>query len=170
MARKFGPAAVLALGVVVGLTSGCGSTAGPGAINSTLTPLRNSTLTPLRWISGINFGCLFVLAPVLTHAMGLGVALLVVVPIVYGANLVAGVFVVRGRARFDISRGTAASLVVDALLCAPYGVNWVKRIARLQPELQPDLATLKQYLSPADFDRLASVIALRRADANPKEE
>jgi hypothetical protein len=119
-------------------------------------------LTGLRLASVINFLLLFVVAPVVTSLIGLGGAILVVAPPVYLFNLCAGVYVLGRRARFNLKPAAAGWLLADALLCAPYGANWVKRIARLQPELTEDVTQLQARIDAAAFERLSSVIGLRQ--------
>jgi hypothetical protein len=107
---------------------------------------------------------------VLTGAIGLGGALLVVVPFVYSLNLIAGVHVLATRTRFGLARSQAAWLLFDAMLCAPYGANRVKRIVRLQPTLKEGIARLRNRMSGADFERLSGAIALRKTETNTTEE
>jgi hypothetical protein len=122
-----------------------------------------------RIVGCVNFVLLFIAAPTLTMLVGLGGALLLVAPVVYPLNLFTGMYAFRARERFGLTRTAAGWLLADTLLCPPYGANWAKRIARLQPELAPDLARMQDRLVPADRERVSSVIAMRQAQANTTE-
>ena len=125
---------------------------------------------PLRLAAAFNFVLLFVVAPALTATIGLGGALLIVVAPIYLTNALAGAQVVFDHQRFGVTRASAAWLFADVMLCGPYGANWVKRIARLQPELAADPAQLEGRMTSVDRERLAGVIALRRNPAAAREE
>jgi len=122
-------------------------------------------LLPFRLVGTFNFILLFVVGPVLTSIVGLGGALLIVAPLLYPINLLTGIYLLKRRNRFGLARGQAAWMLADALLCPPYGANWVKRIARLLPEL-PALTQIQDRLAAADLERVSSVIALRQAHAD----
>jgi hypothetical protein len=126
-------------------------------------------LAVLRLASCANFVLLFIVAPILTARSGLGIALLVVAPVVYLLNVGVGVRVLLQRSGLGLRMRQAGSLLFDALLCAPYGANWTQRVARLQPELAPMFAQLRERIAPADFERVSSAIALRQQQPGATE-
>ena len=54
-------------------------------------------------------------------------------------------------------------LTVDALLCAPYGANWVRRVTWKWPTLS--WATASRMVAAADRTSVAAVIADRTETA-----
>jgi len=116
-------------------------------------------LLPLRLIAAVNFAALVVAGPILTWLAGLTFAFLIVCPIVYMLNLVAGAWVIARHAELGLGRTRAISLMVDALLCAPYGANWVRRVARSWPTIS--WATASSMVADADRTWVAAVIADR---------
>jgi len=128
-----------------------------------LEPLRNKLLI-FRIISASNMALLFLAAPILTHVFGLGAALRVVAPLVYLQNILAGSLLLANGKSLGLSRTSAAWLYFDSLLCAPYGANWVKRIARRQPPLQADVTELAERFPVQSAARIRAVLDQRRAE------
>jgi len=125
--------------------------------------LVRARLGAARWASTINFGLLFVVAPLLTSTVGLGGAILAVAPVVYAINVAMGLHVTRARALYRIPRKKAPWLLLDAVLCAPYGANWTKRVSRLLPEVG-NLAVVWDRLEASARSSVEAAIAGRRAE------
>jgi hypothetical protein len=122
-----------------------------------------------RAASSSNFVLLFLFAPVLTWKLGLGAAILIVAPIVYFINVATGAYTVRMLSDLMLTRGQALWLFADALLCAPYGANWVKRITRRVPQLDGAPAVWER-IDNTDIELLELATAGRREDASVTED
>jgi hypothetical protein len=72
---------------------------------------------------------LLVLLPLVSWTLGTGITLLAVFALYYVLVIVALVFVLRRRAVLQLSGSACASLVFDALACAPFATNLVRKIA-----------------------------------------
>lgn len=116
-----------------------------------------------RLIASINFAALVLAGPLLTWLAGLTLAFLVVCPIVYVLNLVAGAWAIARHAELGLGKRRAIWLMVDALLCAPYGANWVRRVTWKWPTLS--WATASRMVAAADRTSVAAVIADRTETA-----
>lgn len=114
--------------------------------------------------STVNFLLMFVMAPVLTQLAGLALALMLVLPAVYLINVLVAIDVYRGRERLGLTSWRVAVLAADALLCPPWGANWVKRIVRTAPALEAALPTW-QRMRTEDQQAVQAVIASRQAEA-----
>lgn len=121
-----------------------------------------------RWASSVNFLLLFIVAPLLTSVVGLGGTVLLVAPIVYAINAGIGLHIARAPARYGLSRRQGSWLLLDALLCAPYGANWTKRVTRYAPQL--DLSKVREQLDPSERAALEGTIAARQADERREAE
>ncbi len=79
--------------------------------------------------------------PLVSLALGAGLALLGVFALAYGITLVAGVLLVCWRARLGLSLRKALGFAFDGLLCPPFGVNLVRKLT-----LQASLGDAVQFM------------------------
>ena len=98
---------------------------------ATAAALPDDFLRALRPIGFITLllSWLLVLLPVLSWTLGTGLALLSLFALFYLAIMVALVLMLRARKTLRLPGAACASLVFDALLCAPFAVNLVRKIA-----------------------------------------
>ncbi len=60
-------------------------------------------------------------------------------------------------------------LGIDALLCAPYGANWAKRIARCAPEVNND-PEMWERIPDAERQIVKDNISARQAEASAAQD
>lgn len=122
-----------------------------------------------RVASTVNFVLLFVMAPLITSQLGLGAAVVGVAPAVYLINVATGVVILRKRDQFAITRNQAVWLVLDSMLCAPYGCNWTKRVARSAGEIG-NVACVWGRLDESDRQLVDAAIEARKAEEHAAED
>lgn len=126
-------------------------------------------LSMTRVASTANFVLLFVMAPLITLQLGLGAAVLGIAPTVYLLNVAVGLGILRKREEFAISRNKAVWLMLDSLLCAPYGCNWTKRVARCTGEIG-NVACVWDRLEERDREQVDAAIAARKQEEQAAED
>lgn len=122
-----------------------------------------------RVASTANFVLLFVMAPLITSQLGLGAAVVGVAPAVYLINVATGLGILRKSDQFAVTRNQSLWFVVDSILCAPYGCNWTKRVARSAGEIG-NVACVWGRLDENDRLHVDAAIAARKAEEHAAED
>jgi hypothetical protein len=125
-----------------------------------LTPAPLSRLTP--FVLGVWFA-LFVLLPAGLFSPAIGVSIAVAVGFAYLNIVAALVTLAILRARLGLAPSRFAALAIECLLCPPFAVNLVRKLAALTPSRENFLAASERLLS-VDALAQAHAACVRRLD------
>ncbi len=115
-------------------------------------------LRPISVITLLLVGLLLLL-PVVSWTLGAGLTLLSLFALYYLLVIVALAFVLCRRAALQLSGSACASLAFDALACAPFAANLVRKIA-LRRSLEGDPVTFAgMQFEPAAREALRALLA-----------
>jgi hypothetical protein len=125
-------------------------------------------LRPVGWIALLLVGLLLLL-PVVSWTLGTGLTLLLLFAAYYLLVMVALVLVLSRRVVLQLSSAACASLVFDALACAPFAANLVRRLA-LRRGLDGDpIAFAGTQFEAAARDQLRALLARKLAEQQAGE-
>lgn len=99
---------------------------------------------------------LFCLMPAVLYLTGTGAIFLSWMACVYGLVVSMAVLVWRHRSAFGLSRVGVAKLVFEAIACAPFAINIVRRVTRQLKN--PDLMGMHALLDADSFQRLCTMV------------
>ncbi len=129
---------------------------GPGTVppgDAVVAATQFRTLTRgLRWLritTVLVFVAMFAAGPLLAAWRGLWPAMIILLPLIYGLNIVQLILLYRARGTLRLTRAGFWHMVSDVLLCAPYGANLAGRLAA-RWRFEGDPAALALLLAPAD--------------------
>lgn len=113
---------------------------------------------------------LLLLLPLVSWTLGAGLAMLLLFAVYYGLVLLALAFMLFRRAALRLSGPACASLAFDALACAPFAINLVRKIA-LRHGLEGDpLAFAGGQFDPAARTALRALLERKLAEQQAGEE
>ncbi len=139
---------------------------------TTLVALPDDFLRALRPIGLISLllGWLLLLLPLISWTLGTGLALLLLFAAYYGLASLAVAFMLRHRAALRLSGSACASLAFDALACAPFAANLVRKIALRQGIDGDPLAFAREQFTPPARDALRTLLLRKLEEEQAGEE
>ena len=121
-------------------------------------------LRPIGFIATLLCGLLLLL-PLISWTLGAGLVMLLLFAAYYSFILVALGFMVARRRTLQLSGAACAALAFDALACAPFAINLVRKIAlRRGIEGEPVTFAGTQFV-PAQREALRSLLARKIEEA-----
>lgn len=129
-------------------------------------------LQALRPIGVLNQAQLLILVvlPLVSWTQGAGIVMLALFLLFYLCTLAALTLAWRRRAACSLSARTFWLLVLDALACAPFAVNLVRKISMRHGITGDPLRFAARNLEPAAREELRQVVAARVREEHPEAE
>jgi hypothetical protein len=116
-------------------------------------------ILPLRQISAFAFLTFFIAGPILTHYVGLGRALVTIIPVYITLLLIFFISMAQGRRFWKLSVAQIGSLTFGAAICPGYLVNSTRRVTWDFLKLPVDGAAYGLLrCNPAYADRLGAAL------------
>jgi hypothetical protein len=120
-------------------------------------------LRPIGFITLLLAGLLLLL-PVISWTLGAGLTMLLLFAVYYGLILLAVAFMLVRRAALQLSGSACASLAFDALACAPFAINLVRKIA-LRRDIGEPVAFAATQFAPAARVALRTLLVRKLDEA-----
>jgi hypothetical protein len=125
-------------------------------------------LRPIGFITQLLAGLLLLL-PVISWTLGAGLAMLLLFAVYYSLILLALAFMLVRRVTLQLSGSGCASLAFDALACAPFAINLVRKIA-LRRDIGEPVAFAGTQFAPPERDALRTLLARKLDEAQAGAE
>lgn len=127
-----------------------------------------AALQPVRWLVSVLLVILIAL-PLELALFGTGLELLVLMVVFYGVIIVALVFVHARRRDLGLSDRAFVALAFDALACAPFAINLVRKLSLRRSLAGNPIQFAQRNFDPAGFSGLIRAVSHRVADEQQRE-
>ena len=127
-----------------------------------------AALRPLQYLVGVLLAILVAL-PVELAVFGTGVELLVLMACFYAVILASLVHIFLRRRALSLSRKAFLSVAFDALACAPFAINLVRKLAQRRSLAGNPIEFARETFDPGSFARLIHAVARRVSEEQRRE-
>jgi hypothetical protein len=121
-------------------------------------------LRPIGFVTMLLCGLLLLL-PLISWMLGAGLVMLLLFAAYYGLILLALAFMLARRKILQLPGSACASLAFDALACAPFAINLVRKIALRRGMEGDPVAFAGTQFAPAERDALRTLLARKLEEA-----
>jgi hypothetical protein len=121
-------------------------------------------LRPIGFTTVVLCGLLLLL-PLISWTLGAGLMMLLLFAVYYGLIILALAFMIARRKALQLTGSACASLAFDALACAPFAINLVRKIALRRGMEGEPVAFAGTQFAPAERDALRALLARKIEEA-----